>query len=81
LACRYLIFEGAATGSVSRQFLLFVGSSAAFRILEYVAFLGCHTIGGLDYVLASMSILLTTTLLKFLYYRKMIFQAEQGALP
>ena len=80
-ACRHLIFEGAAMGPAWRQFLLFVGSSVGFRGMEYVAFLGVHTVGGMQYILASLIILLTSMLLKFIYYRKVVFRASQEALP
>ena len=80
-ACRHFVFEGAAKGAAGRQFLLFVGSSVGFRGLEYVAFLGLHTVGGIQYILASLTILCTSMLLKFLYYRRVVFPAGPETPP
>ncbi len=76
-SCRHLIFVNAASGDARRQFILFVGSSFTFRGGEYVAFLLIHTVGGLDFMVAILGILLTSMLVKFFYYRTVVFPASK----
>ncbi|MBN2517134.1 MAG: GtrA family protein [Deltaproteobacteria bacterium] len=69
--CRNLIFQ--SKGNMWRQLFAYVLSSFLFRGLEYGAFLLQEMTINLPYVLAILLIQATSFLLKFFYYRELVF--------
>ena len=67
ITVRVFVFRG--KGSVSRDILRYLGSAAVFRALEYASFLLLLELAGLYYLTALVVTLLTSTLIKFLWYR------------
>ena len=70
---RYYVFE-ASVGSGRQQFWRFLGTSIGFRGGEYVAFLGVHSLGGIDYRVAVIGILGVSMVAKFLFYPVFVFR-------
>jgi len=64
---RMFVFRG--SGSGRGDFLRYLGSAAAFRGLEYLAFLLLFELVGLFYLTALLITLGTSTLIKFAWYR------------
>lgn len=75
LACRYLIFR-AAGGNLIRQLTAFALSSLAFRGIEYVAFLTLHSVLGIHYLIAIISVLGASMISKFFFYRGAVFAGQ-----
>jgi hypothetical protein len=75
---RSYVYE-AKTGTILKQFGLYLCSAGAFRAAEYSAFLVWHTWWGSDYRLALVGITGISAGLKFFYYR-MLFE-RGGRLP
>ncbi len=73
MTCRHLVFKGAAERDTASQFSLFVASSLAFRGLEYAAFLIVHTVLGVQYLVAVVGILVVSMLMKFVFFRSVVF--------
>jgi putative flippase GtrA len=71
--CRYFVFERASEGDAGRQLSLFVISSLGFRGVELLAFFVVHTFLGVQYVVAILSILATSVLVKYLFFRSVVF--------
>lgn len=65
-------------GRPGTQFLQYAGSAAAFRGLEYVAFLVLLDWAGLFYVTALVITLGTSTAIKFVWYR-LLFGGRKAA--
>lgn len=72
---RHFVFR-AGSGAIERQAGLFLASSVLFRGLEYVAFLIVHTVLGFQYVVAIVGILVTSMVVKFLWYRRVVFRSR-----
>jgi putative flippase GtrA len=72
LACRYIVFEARAQ-DFRRQLVLFAMASGGFRGTEYVAFVVCHRLLGIHYVVALVGILMLSVMAKFLFYQHVIF--------
>jgi putative flippase GtrA len=75
LACRYVVFSGRA-GDPKRQLVLYALSSLGFRLGEYLAFLALHTWLGTPYLLAIFVVLGVSFVIKFLYYRFVVFEPD-----
>ena len=72
MLCRHVIFD-AALGDIRRQFLMFLVSSIFFRGLEYLAVIAVYEMLRLHYLLVLASIQTMSFILKFFYYRGMVF--------
>lgn len=64
---RSLVF--ASNGTIRRDFFIFAGSTAAFRVSEYLAFLLLMDTLGLHYVAALVVALVVSSVVKFFWYR------------
>jgi putative flippase GtrA len=64
---RRLVF--ASSGSVRRDLSIFVASTAAFRLAEYMVFLALMAVAGLHYVVALVAALAVSSIAKFFWYR------------
>ncbi len=73
MTCRYLVFEGASQGDRRRQLPLFVASSLVIRSLEYATFLIVHSVLGVHYLVAIVGILAVSVLMKFVFFRSVVF--------
>lgn len=60
--------------SLTQQLARYLPSTAAFRMAEYVLFLGVHTVLGLPYQPSVIGILLVSAIAKFLFYRAVVFR-------
>ncbi len=78
LACRYFVFDAHAQ-DFRRQLLLFALASGGFRGSEYVAFLVCHRLFGIHYVVALVGILVVSMMAKFVFYQRVVFPGGAGA--
>jgi putative flippase GtrA len=76
---RYLIFAGAIDGDPRKQLVKFALSSAAFRGTEYLGFIMLHTVLGLPYLIAIVSVLGVSFLTKFFTYSTVVFTADEEA--
>ena len=72
LACRYFVFDGRSQ-DFRRQLLLFAMASGGFRGAEYLAFVVCHRLLGIQYVVALVGILVVSTMVKFFVYQRVVF--------
>jgi putative flippase GtrA len=72
LACRYVVFD-ARSQDFRKQLLLFAMASGGFRGSEYVAFIICHRLLGIHYVVALVGILVLSMMAKFVFYQRVIF--------
>ena len=75
LACRYFVF-GAQSQAFGRQLFLFALASGGFRGTEYVAFVICHRLLGIHYVVALVGILVISLMAKFVFYQRVIFRGR-----
>ena len=76
LTLRLFVFR--AKGSVRGDMLRYFGSAAVFRGLEYLSFLALFELAGLFYLTALIITLVTSTLVKFVWYR---FIFGRSAVP
>jgi len=76
LTLRLFVFRG--KGSIRGDLMRYFGSAAVFRGLEYLSFLALFELAGLFYLTALVITLLTSTLIKFVWYR---FIFDQGVAP
>jgi len=67
LVLRFFVFR--AKGSVRGDLMRYFGSAAVFRGLEYLSFLALFELAGLFYLTALLITLVTSTLIKFVWYR------------
>jgi len=67
LTLRLFVFRG--NGSVRGDLMRYFGSAAVFRGLEYLSFLALFELAGLFYLTALVITLVTSTLIKFVWYR------------
>ena len=68
-----------STGALGAQLLRYAAANAGFRVAEYMAFIVLHTAIGLFYVLALGLVLVTSFVVKFVFYRTFVFtSAETG---
>ncbi len=72
IACRHTIFAATA-GDPKRQFLVFLLSSIFFRSMEYLASVFFFKALGVQYLLAPVLIQGLSFLIKFFYYRTVVF--------
>lgn len=77
LGCRYVIFD--SKGAIQQEFAHFFGASLAFRAGDYALFLMVHTVFGVHYLIAITVILGATTVVKFAYYRLLVFRSREKA--
>lgn len=75
LLSRYYIYDG-RSGNPAHQLVLYVMSSLGFRGAEYVAFLVGHTWLGAPYLPTTIGVLMTSVLIKFFYYRCVVFERK-----
>ena len=75
--CRNLVYR-ARDGQLSAQFLKFAISSVTFRGLEYLGFLVCHQVFGLQYLLAIVGVKFCAAIGKFFFYGVLVF--DSGAV-
>jgi putative flippase GtrA len=73
---RLFVFPG--KGSVRGDLMRYFGSAAMFRGIEYLSFLALFELAGLFYLTALVVTLITSTLIKFIWYR---FLFGRGATP
>ena len=69
---RYYVCRS-SEGALQRQILFFLFSSLVFRGLEYFSFLLIHSVIGVQYLFAIISILGVSFVIKFVYYRSVVF--------
>jgi putative flippase GtrA len=72
LACRYVVFDGRG-GDARRQLLHYGMASLGFRGGEWCAFLVVHTWLRTPYLVAIVVILGCSFLIKFVFYRHVVF--------
>ena len=72
---RYVIFAGGGR-DWRKQALQFLGTSVAFRLVEYGLFLLVHTVGGVPYLVAQVLIAAIGFVGKFFFYRTFVFGGE-----
>jgi len=65
---RYYVYQGIDEPAV-RQFIKYAGSAVSFRGFEYLFFLMFYTWFGYEYKLVLVSVLLISSIIKFLWYR------------
>jgi putative flippase GtrA len=65
---RYYVYQG-ADNPAGQQFLEYASSAISFRGLEYLSFLLLHTWFDYEYKLVLVSILLISSIVKFLWYQ------------
>jgi putative flippase GtrA len=78
LACRYIIFD-AAGGNLVQQLTAFTLSSLAFRGMEYIAFLLLHSLIGIHYLIAIITVLGVSMISKFFFYRSTVFVEQNNS--
>jgi putative flippase GtrA len=78
LLCRYTIFS-ATTENPFRQFAIFAISSILFRGLEYIASVLCYKFFGMQYLLAMVLVQSLTFIIKFFYYRTVVFSDDKNS--
>lgn len=78
LACRYIIFDASGSNLV-RQLTAFTLSSLAFRGTEYAAFLLLHSLIGIHYLIAIITVLGISMISKFFFYRSAVFVAHKNS--
>ncbi len=76
IACRHTIFAAAA-GDPTRQFIIFLLSSIFFRSMEYLASVLLYTVLDIQYLLAPVIIQGLSFLIKFFYYRTVVFSDRE----
>lgn len=79
LVSKYYVFHN--KGRAGAQMARFALVSFLFRASEYVAFLVLHEGFGIQYMLALISMLATSLLLKFFVYKLFVFSRRREALP
>lgn len=67
LACRYWVFE-ASSGKLTRQFVMFLLATLAFRSLEIAVFSLVYRHLGINELLAYVAVLSASFVLKFAFY-------------
>lgn len=72
ITCRYYVFDG-RSGDVRKQLLAHLVLSLFFRGTEYLGFLLLHTVMGLPYLLAVVTVLVVSFAAKFLFYKNVVF--------
>jgi putative flippase GtrA len=78
LAYRYYVFDGRSQ-DFRTQLLLFALASGGFRGSEYLTFVICHRLFGIQYVVALVGILMLSTVAKFVFYQRAIFVRRREA--
>jgi putative flippase GtrA len=66
----------AQTARVGRQFAQTVGTSVAFRAIEYVLFLVLHGGFGMNYLVATATAVCSSAIAKFTMYRQVVFRSR-----
>lgn len=72
LTLRLFVFR--STGRSLHQFLMFASSSVAFRVAEYLMFLGAFRMLGLNYIYALLLALGISFVGKFFFQRAVVFR-------
>lgn len=78
LALRYWVYGGVGALGVCGQLGAFLASSLAFRLSEYAAFLGLHTLIGVPTAVAVLLVLTASTVAKFHAYKGAVFGPDAG---
>ena len=73
LGMRYYVYPGSDTPFLV-QLAQFLGSSVAFRLAEFSAFLALHTWAGVPYLIAAATVMVSSFVAKFFFYRTAIFR-------
>ena len=73
---RYFIYVS-REGSAKRQFMFYMLSAMGFRGLEYISFLMIHTWLSVQYALAIIEIQVCSAIVKFFYYKVVVFRQKQ----
>ena len=73
---RYYIYVS-HEGSAKRQFMFYMLSVIGFRGLEYISFLMIHTWLSVQYTLAIIEIHVCSAIVKFFYYKVVVFRHKQ----
>ena len=74
LTCRYFVFN-TRTGSFAAQLGTFLGSSAAFRVLEYLAYWFLLDVFGLWYFIAIWVVMPASFFAKYFFYKLVVFRS------
>jgi putative flippase GtrA len=72
LFIRKVIFR--SQRNVNKQFLIFLGSSFAFRGAEWIAFVIIETVADLPYIWVMLCIHTISAVIKFWYYKLFVFK-------
>lgn len=78
VAMRHVVF-GDRAERLGRQFAAFLTASICFRTLEYWAFLLLHTLLGVHYLLTIIAVQGTSSVIKFAFYRSVVFRKKTVA--
>ncbi len=70
--CRWFVFQ-ANEQPIAKQLASFLTATTCFRGLEYVAFLGLHSLLGIHYLIATATVLIVGFAAKFLFYNRFVF--------
>lgn len=68
---KYYVFN--STGKAGGELIRFAIMAAIFRVLEYLAFLLMFTVLNLNYIFSLLSVLIISTLGKYLFSRHVVF--------
>jgi putative flippase GtrA len=86
LANRYFVFD-ARSQEFHHQLVLFAIASGCFRAAEYLSFVICHRLLGIQYIAALVGILIVSMMVKFVVYQRVVFHGRamtgrrNGAAP
>lgn len=69
---RYYVYR-VGHSPIGRQLMRFLVSSIAFRGGEFISFVLLHTIAGVQYLITVGLIMVTSFVLKYLFYRTFVF--------
>ena len=73
LGMRYYVCPGSSV-HIIKQYQQFLAASIIFRGLEYIFFIALHTVAGVNYLIATVLVMLVSFVSKFIYYRSNIFR-------
>lgn len=74
---RHFVFRGEHM-ALRRQLVLFLGSTGAFRAVEYLAFLVLNVWLHMSYRIALPAVLVSSFLLKFIVYDRYVFARKRN---
>ncbi|MGD8451832.1 MAG: GtrA family protein [Phycisphaerae bacterium] len=78
---RHFIFAGGRAGHPGRQLALHAAAAVGFRGGEYLAFLGLHTVLGLYYIWAMITVQTASFFAKYVFYGTVVFGSRASSAP